>query len=680
MFGITCQASTHFPAPVNTMNFFEQQDLAHRKTRQLVLLLVLAVISLIVITVLLLAVVFAYFQGSPSTPPGNAQQLSLGKNLLDAMSWQLWAGTSVIVCFVVSCGSFYKLIQLRSGGQAVAEAMGGRLLNMQTRDADEKKILNVVEEMAIASGTPVPLVYVIDDSAINAFAAGHSPQNAVIGITRGCIQLLSRDELQGVIAHEFSHIFHGDMRINIRLVAVLHGILLLGLIGGYLVRTTHHRNIIRSDRDKSPGAILGLGIGLMIIGYAGTFFGNLIKAAVSRQREFLADASAVKFTRNPDGIAGALKKIGGHVKGSQLDAETAAEFSHMYFSQGVRTAFNSLMATHPPLEDRIKRIEPRWDGKFAQVSATTANTRQQNDFRHQEDYGSSHFNAPTQNSIQAPIEYTTSSASASINSAISQIGQPSTAHLAYAQQKLAAIDTKLRTAAHDPLNARALIFGLLLDNNPSLREKPWQLLASEFTVHELAALKSLADQTAELDASLRLPLTELALPSLKQLASDQYSAFKRGIDILIEADKKVSLMEWALRRIVLHHLEPFSSVTHYCDLRERRNECQLLLSVLAYSGTKSKSEAQAAFNAAIIPLRFATLAILPTEDCSMSRLDTALSQLNQVKPLQKPTLLKAMGKCVAHDNKITVTEAELFRAMADGLNCPMPPLTTEEQN
>ena len=218
---------------------------------------------------------------------------------MHSMSWEMFAGISVIVCVVILLGSLYKYIQLSGGGRSVAESMGGRLINSQTKDADERKILNVVEEMAIASGTPVPPVYLLEDDAINAFAAGHTPQDAVIGITRGCIKLLKRDELQGVVAHEFSHIFHGDMKINMRLVALLNGILLLGLMGHFLVRSTTHGAAFRSKNKSSPAAILGLGVGLIVIGYTGTFFGNLIKAAVSRQREFLADASAVKFTRNP---------------------------------------------------------------------------------------------------------------------------------------------------------------------------------------------------------------------------------------------------------------------------------------------------------------------------------------------------------------------------------------------
>jgi len=316
------------------MNFFEQQDIARRNTRWLVLLFALAVIALITITAFLFAGMFAWLDGGHSPYDYDAQPISFGERFINNLDWRMTGSIALLVCSVVAGSSLFKFFQLRGGGRVVAESMGGQRINSQTTNADERKILNIVEEMAIASGTPVPPVYLLEDDAINAFAAGHSPSNAVIGVTRGCIRLLNRDELQGVVAHEFSHIFHGDMRLNMRLVAILHGILIIGLIGQFLLNSARYRMAFRSSKDNSPLLIFGMGIGLLIIGYAGTFFGNMIKAAVSRQREFLADASAVQFTRNPSGIAGALKKIRHHAYGSRLDNAHAAEFSHMYFSEG----------------------------------------------------------------------------------------------------------------------------------------------------------------------------------------------------------------------------------------------------------------------------------------------------------------------------------------------------------
>ena len=223
--------------------------------------------------------------------------------------------------------------------------------------------------MAIASGTPVPPVFLLEDSGINAFAAGYLPGDAVIGVTRGAVDNLSRDELQGVIAHEFSHIFNGDMRTNIRMIGVLHGLLALSLIGHLLLRIFATRNVSSDSKDKGGAFLMGIGLAMIILGSVGSALGGLIKAAISRQREYLADASAIQFTRNPLGIGGALKRIGGLISGSRLEHPNASIASHMYFAQGVFEGFTGLMATHPPLPKRIAAIDPNWDGQYFLTAA-----------------------------------------------------------------------------------------------------------------------------------------------------------------------------------------------------------------------------------------------------------------------------------------------------------------------
>lgn len=353
------------------MNFFEHQDSARRKTSHLVMLFVLAVLLLIGLTQLLVMAVLVWINGVP----GQEWQMAL-----QYFSWSMLLKIAGGIGAIVLLGSLFKLTQLSSGGKVIAEALGGRLLNLNSGDADERKLLNVVQEMAIASGTPVPPVYLIEEPAINAFAAGYKPADAVIGVTRGCIQQLDRDELQGVIAHEFSHIFNGDMRLNVRLIGVLHGILVLGMIGFFILHSvsrTGYRS--RSSKNNSALPFLALGAGLMAIGYVGTFFGNWIKAAVSRQREFLADSSAVQFTRNPQGISGALKKIGGLSEGSRIENPQAAEMSHLFFGQAVQPFFSRLMATHPSLSERISRIEPNWNGRFSVTSSSASNSESRTD-------------------------------------------------------------------------------------------------------------------------------------------------------------------------------------------------------------------------------------------------------------------------------------------------------------
>ncbi len=340
------------------MNFFEAQDSARRSTSLLILLFLLAVAGLLVLSNILVFEFIYFTQFSSLTLSLTELELVFDSNL------------SVMICVAIlgfiTLGSLYKLVQLSSGGSVIAQHLGGVIVPRSSSDPLHKKILNIVEEMAIASGTPVPQVYILNEQGINAFAAGWKTTNAVIGITRGALERLNRDELQGVIAHEFSHIFNGDMRLNIRLIAVLHGILMIGMLGRMILRSLRY---VRTSRNSKSGGqavlvILGIGGALAVVGYTGTFFGNWIKSLISRQREFLADASAVQFTRSDEGIANALKKIGGAIPGSAILAAAVDEYSHAYFALGDTTFSLFSFSTHPPLKQRILRIQPGWDGRY----------------------------------------------------------------------------------------------------------------------------------------------------------------------------------------------------------------------------------------------------------------------------------------------------------------------------
>ncbi len=638
------------------MNFFEQQDIAHRNTKWLIILLCCAVVSLIAITTLLVACALYYFTFDSQSAQ---QDRSIWYGITHSISWNMFAAISIGVCAVVFLGSVFKFKQLSSGGRAVAEALGGRLINIHNANADEKKILNVVEEMAIASGTPVPPVYILEDEAINAFAAGHNPQDAIIGVTRGCIRLLSRDELQGVIAHEFSHIFHGDMRLNMRLVALLNGILLLGLIGEFLLRSSGYRSSFRSSKGKSPAGLLALGLGLIIIGYAGTFFGNLIKAAVSRQREFLADASAVKFTRNPQGISGALKKLGGYVGGSQLDLPGAAEFSHLFFGEGTHMAFNAL-ATHPPLKERIKRIDPSWNGTFKLTNV-----------HEEEDVSQSTYDG-------TPLEFTSPTEllgnSLLIDQALQSIGKPNQAHFDYAKETLDYLPEKLHQAAHNPWEAQAMLLGLLLDKNPDELGLQLSQLRNLFSNTQYQSLVPWAMTAAAVAPELRLPLVELSLPTLKNLSHAQYVQFKCAMNALIRHDGPINLVEWSLFKIITQQLEPKKMVNRLIDLSQLKSEACILLTVMAKAGTTSTEAAQVAFDLSKKTLGLTEEEPLRETNYTTSDLDVVVNRLNCIKPLQKPKLLKALSQCILADEQITVAEAELFRAIAEILNCPIPPM------
>lgn len=641
------------------MNFFESQDRVRKNTVHLVLLFSLAVITLIIMTNLLVMVVFGYI---------NSEQMQDGGTFLQQMDWQTFAAVSIGVGIVVLVGSLYKIMSLSAGGKAVAESLGGQLIPQNTQDLNQRKLLNVVEEMAIASGTPAPPVYLlVEEPGINAFAAGFTPRDAVIGVTQGTIDHLSRDQLQGVIAHEFSHIFNGDMRLNIRLMGVLHGILVIGIIGYYILYSTSYSRRGRGS-DKGAGGILALAIGLMVIGFAGTFFGGLIKAAVSRQREYLADASAVQFTRNPDGIAGALKRIGGLEFGSIVENPGAPEVSHAFFAQGLTGFMQSLAATHPPLTKRILRIDPHWDGKFDSFDKTELS---------QEEEGAGKKVTMTREALAKKV--TAVVTGAAVMTAIDQIGNPKQETIDYAHSLIAGLSTIIIESAHEPFGARAVIYSLLLDEGNAVRAKQLRYLRDHADADVYAVMRTLIPEIAELDRQYHLPVIDIAIAALKQLSLSQYQTFRGNLVALVEMDGRVDLFEWSLQKILLNHLDgQFFKLApvkaRYSHAGQVRNEIGLVLSVIAYAGHQDQSDAEKAFSAAVATLALSELKILAKNEISLSGLDLTLKKMAKLKPLVKLEILKACAVSVAHDQQVSPVEVELLRAFSDVLDCPMPPV------
>ncbi|MQM30190.1 MAG: heat-shock protein HtpX, partial [Candidatus Accumulibacter phosphatis] len=518
------------------MNFFESQERVRKNTTLLVVLFALAVVALIVMANVLVMLVFGFISST---------QLRDGQALIRQMDWATFAAVGAGVCAVVLAGSLYKMIALSAGGKIVAESLGGQLLAQNSQDLNQRKLLNVVEEMAIASGTPVPPVYLLaDEPGINAFAAGFSPRDAVIGVTQGAIERLNREQLQGVIAHEFSHIFNGDMRLNIRLMGVLNGILVLGIIGYFLLRAAPFSGRRRGN-DKGGAGILALALGLMAIGFAGTFFGNLIKAAVSRQREYLADASAVQFTRNPNGIAGALKKIGGLAYGSSVRSPGAAAASHAFFAKGISGFTQWLSATHPPLEKRIRRIDPQWDGLF-DVSESPAESA----IERESGIENAAQHASARKRVGSVGTMAAGSVAAELMAVMAQVGQPQPQAVDYARALLAELPAPIQDAAREPYGARALVYGLLLDKGEAVRTRQLNQLQAYADPDVFALTRALMLPLDTLDVRFRLPIIDIAMPALKQLSAAQYRSFKGNLLALIAMDARVDLMEWSLQKIL----------------------------------------------------------------------------------------------------------------------------------
>ncbi len=627
------------------MNFFEQQDRARKATRRLVVLFAIAVAVVVFSVYFAVRTVSYSYNGKTSLRSYPAARAPFVWFHPETFCWV--AGITVLV---IGLGALSKMRALRQGGGYVAEQLGGRLVSPDTTDRRERRLLNVVQEMAIASGVPVPLVYVMDnEEGINAFAAGYDPASAVVAVTRGCLTMLSRDELQGVIAHEFSHVLSGDMRLNIRLIGLLGGIMVIAVIGkNILIRSRI------SSRDSVP--VFFAAMCFTIIGYGGVFVGRIIQCAVSRQREYLADGAAVQFTRNPLGLAGALKKIGGFADGSHIGSPDAVEMCHMFFAN----AMASLFSTHPPLEKRISLIEPGFTGRFKAVMQADAAADIPDE-------------APLAQA--APV----SRVAASAGAAVASIGTLTPELVKQGKQMLSGIPEKFKAALEHPLGASAAVCCLLFDADPEkrgvqireLRTAASQLLAGE--------VMRLAPAAAELDVNMRLPALDLAVPALRQLSAQQRENLMACVKLLIESDRKISLFEFCLHTVLSRRIASAEAPSRKQGVKPGTQEfyghAATLLSALAYAGQSDKSPAGKAFDAGAASMKGApeVLRILPAAELKFPALGLALKRCADADPGLKQPLFEAFAHCVLHDEEVSVTEAELLRAFAYCLDLPLPP-------
>ena len=657
------------------MDFFEQQAKAHRKTKWLVIYFAMAVVAMIAAIYVAVMLIFSGVQS-------HRHHYYYGQTQPQFVLWnsQILFGVGIVTLAIIGIGSLYKTMALSAGGSVVSEMMGGRLVKPNTTDPDERKLLNVVEEIAIASGVPVPQVYVMDEEdGINAFAAGHKPGDATVTVTRGCMKLLSRDELQGVIGHEFSHILNGDMRLNLRLMGIIFGILCLAIIGRVLLQTARGGG---RSRGQNPLPLLGLL--LLVIGYIGVFFGRLIQAAVSRQREFLADASSVQFTRNPGGITGALKKIGGLGEtGSRLSHAHAEELSHMFFGNGVSEPFIGLLETHPPLTERIRVFDPNFDGKFPYVRY---------DGRDQPPEEIPMPKRPPMPNIFGTVLGGAILASGDEkppvirpHAVLPNLGNPTPMHLKYAEQLRESLPDSVKAAAREPLDAVALIYAMLLSNDNQARTTQLAELAKRVDPAIQQKVVALFPDVSQAAAHAHLPMVNLALGTLRHLTADQFNQFSQTLQWLIESDGKIELFEFVLQKIILHHLGPQFTGTRpptvqFYTLKPLVPDCAVVLSALANVGNSDAAEVQKAFEQGAPYLRApdGDWGLLPREQCGVNQIDASLNRLAQAVPIIKKNLLEACIHTVGADGVILENEAELLRAIADTLDCPMPPFVPTE--
>ncbi|HOY55321.1 MAG TPA: M48 family metallopeptidase, partial [Opitutaceae bacterium] len=575
------------------MDFFEAQASAKRRTSRLMLLFILAVIGVIAACYLAALIVVARVRPTSGT-------------------WLVWdgslfGGVSLVVCLITGGAMLFKWLQLRAGGSVIAEMVGGRRVDPQSTDLAEQRLLNIVEEMSIASGVPMPAVYLLDDEGgLNAFAAGLTTSDAVVAVTRGSLEKLSRDELQGVVAHEFSHILNGDMRLNVRLTAVLFGILVIGLMGRGLLEVMLRSGAVRTrgkGKSGGPGVFIIVGIAMLVIGYVGYFFGRLIQAAISRQREYLADAAAVQFTRNPLGVSGALKKIGGYSLGSRLDSAAAAQIGHFFFAQSFRAGFTQLWATHPPLEERIRTIDPSWDGRFFEPETVVDVARESHQAlqppvlrkpagaRLAAERAFSMMPALQAAAPRATIPFVPAQA-------LAQAGALTESHFTAAQSLLSQIPQPLRTAARQPDQAPALIYALLLDADDATRNRQLTLV-QQHDPGASATLVQLQPDCAALPRAARLPLLQLSLPALRFADAATRDRFLRTLEAVIHADGRVSPFEFALHKTLSGHLrlsQAPTAATQLYSFNAVAADIAAILSALAWiNGASDQAAASRAF-------------------------------------------------------------------------------------
>lgn len=641
------------------MNFFDAQDQARRASKWLVLVYIVAT-ALIVLGVTLI-VGFALYNTTNS-----AYEWTMGGFLRSQSA--ILVATAVITTLFIVGASLYKTSVLSAGGGRVASAMGGTLISADVSDPLRRRLRNVVEEMAIASGVPVPEIYVLEEeSGINAFAAGFAPGDAAIAVTRGTLELLERDELQGVVAHEFSHILNGDMRLNIRMMGVLFGIMVLGLIGRMIIRGGYHTSIVSSRRDRGAPVVMIVGLGLAILGGVGVIFARIIKAAVSRQREFLADASAVQFTRQSSGIANALKKIGGYSEASYIKAADPEEISHMLFGSGSRLF--GLFATHPPLGERIKALDPSFrEQDYPHVDAIKRRM-------------------PTETADASTLSAGISTAIASGGTVVlpesiaDSVGQPEVEHVEYAQKLRQSIPEDLYDAAHSSELAFLLTLALILDRSNHSLKRQLALIEERLGAERTRLVRSYYDKLAATGAEYRLPLLEVSFPALKLRPDPQLAYLIELAQRLIEIDGEIDLYEYCFYRILM------SSIGQAVDPSGRRaptrasrravkNAAVDLLAIVADRGHDNPGAREGAFRAGLETLgRWAgAQSFRPQRDQTVAVLDRSLDLLLALNGKGRRRLLRALSATAAHDDHLDIAEAELIRVICATLDCPLPPI------
>ena len=680
------------------MDFFAAQELRRRKTKWLIALYLLAVLSIIIGIYVVVAIGLGFAHTRIAAEAGGDPNGPMSVEVFSLFDPQLFAIVAGLNLLVIGGASISKIVELRGGGEHVASSLGGIRVPRSTTNPAERQLLNVVEEMAIASGISVPPVYILrHEPTINAFAAGFTPADAVIGVNQGTLDSLNRDELQGVIAHEFSHILNGDMRINIRLIGILFGIQMLATIGYFVLRGMgggygYSRRRSNGDNKGGAGAILVVALALLVFGAIGQFFAKWIKATLSRQREYLADASAVQFTRNPDGLAGALKVIGSTTTGSAMATPAAEQMSHMFFANSFSSMMFNMFSTHPPLVPRIRQVDKDFDGNFNAFTKARQQAAQRRmaarEKRVEKKSEGSMLNTPLGKMFPAEIAEKFSIDPLLL---LGSIGAPNSDDVQRSQSLIEKLPPVVVDAARHPYSARCIAFAMLIDDDPKQTDQQWRHLAKTEGQMTVETTRRLLPMIHELGLVFRLPLMEMTQGSLAGLSPEQYEKFRSTVQGLVKLDSRTSLFEFTVRHHLLMHLDrrfhhrKQPRVLHK-KISQVKREVRLMLSAFASAShigsvlqnehESDPAQTKAAFNLAMqaAELRAAGLPEADPEPWTADQLEVCMKALHHASIAVKKQFLYAAVVLITYDHEITTAEAEFFRAVAESLDCPVPVL------
>ena len=672
------------------MNFFEHQDKAKRQSKRLYLVFAIAVIGIVLLVDLLVAFGVVYFGATQS----NLAQVNLFSGQWLQENFGIMAASTLMTSGFIGASSLYKTVRLGFGGGTVAKDLGGTLVTADNTDPLRKRLYNVIEEMAIASGTPMPEVYVLEhEGAINAFAAGSQPSNAAIAVTRGALEQFERDELQGVIAHEFSHILNGDMRINIRLMGILFGILVISLIGRTILRSTRHTRFSSRDNNGGISAVLLIGAALTIIGWLGLSIGRMIKAAVSRQREFLADASAVQFTRQTDGIKLALMKIAATKNGSILRESDPEEVSHMLFSKGIRS-FGGMFATHPPLPERLVALDPNFTLAQIDELALSLEKNAKRVAERAEKELAKEAEKAKNNEDKTGMSKALGGLGVLLPGALSDaIGNPAIEHVIYAESLRQKLPQKLLNAAHDQdKDVFHLTLALLLHPDEIQQVKQIAILEKQLGADRVAKIKDYYQELDKKSEQFRLPLLDLAFPALKRRSLEELHFLRDLIEKIIHTDNKVEPFEYALSRVLASHLAdvwaPYAVGKASKKPAELQSAIRNLFAIISLEGSHDNTTNEQAYKDGIDyfvknPKTKKLLKHFKLDELQkyqepgnnwIQSLDQGLLSLDALPMSIKQILIEALSITIAFDDEVSLIESELLRAICSTLHCPLPPM------